>query len=52
MGAKKTYTCGRCGDEVDPKSARRMGGRYWHFECPRDAFERILEGVLSDMEDE
>ena len=42
MAIKKTYTCGRCGDEVDPKTARQMGGRYWHFECPEQTFDRIM----------
>lgn len=48
MGDKRVYACGRCGDEVDPENARRMGGRYFHFECPEQTFERILK----ELEDE
>ena len=54
MSIKKTYTCGRCGDEVKVSSApdgrnfRKMGGRYWHFECPRDKFERILKELENE----
>ena len=48
MAIKKTYTCGRCGDEVDPKAAHLMGGRYWHHECPEQAFDRIMR----ELEDE
>ena len=52
MAIKKTYTCGRCGMEVEPERARKMGGRYFHFECPEQRFERVLKAVLGEMEDE
>lgn len=43
MAIKKTYTCGRCyGEVTDLKAARFMAGRYWHFECPEQTFDRIM----------
>lgn len=40
----KTYTCGKCGGEITKEqrdTARKMGGRYWHFECPEDTKNRV-----------
>lgn len=48
MGIKKTYACGRCGDDVDTKTARQMSGRYWHFECPDQARDRTWQ-EMQDM---
>lgn len=49
MTIRKTYACGRCGDDVDPKTARQMGGRYWHYECPEQAFDRIMRELKEEQ---
>lgn len=49
MGVKKTYACGRCGDELDPKTARQMGGRYWHYECPDQARDRVWREIGQEI---
>jgi hypothetical protein len=48
MSVKKTYTCERCGDPADPKRSTSFGGKWWHFECPNQAFDRIM----SELEEE